>query len=115
VFIRNRTDKEISDAKAVALSDLRDPNARNANVKADAPATDDNRSAAGKENWLVMLGVCTHLGCVPLGQQGEYGGWFCPCHGSQYDTAGRIRSGPAPENLPVPKYEFTSDTVIRIG
>ena len=115
VFIRNRTDKEISDAKAVALSDLKDPNARNANVKADAPATDDNRAAAGKENWLVMVGVCTHLGCVPLGQQGEYGGWFCPCHGSQYDTAGRIRQGPAPENLPVPKYEFTSDTVIRIG
>ena len=115
VFIRNRTDKEISDAKAVALSDLKDPNARNANVKADARATDDNRAAPGKENWLVMVGVCTHLGCVPLGQQGLYGGWFCPCHGSQYDTAGRIRQGPAPENLAVPKYEFTSDTVIRIG
>ena len=115
VFIRNRTDKEIADAKAVALGDLKDPVARNENAKADAPATDENRSAAGKENWLVMLGVCTHLGCVPLGQQGLYGGWFCPCHGSQYDTAGRIRQGPAPQNLLVPKYEFTSDTVIRIG
>ncbi len=116
VFIRNRTEKEIEEAKAVPLADLKDPVARNANIAADAPATDDDRSAGeGKENWLVMIGSCTHLGCVPLGQQGEYGGWFCPCHGSHYDTAGRIRKGPAPENLAVPVFEFISDTTIRIG
>ena len=80
-----------------------------------APADDANRAATGKESWLIMVGICTHLGCVPLGQQGEYGGWFCPCHGSQYDTAGRIRKGPAPENLAIPKYEFLTDTTIRIG
>jgi ubiquinol-cytochrome c reductase iron-sulfur subunit len=79
------------------------------------PATDENRAAEGRENWLVMVGICTHLGCVPLGEQGPYGGWFCPCHGSAYDTAGRIRQGPAPENLPVPIYEFLSDTQLRIG
>lgn len=115
VFIRNRTEKEINDAKAVPLSDLKDPVARNDNLNAAAPAADENRAAVGKENWLVQLGVCTHLGCVPLGEQGPYGGWFCPCHGSVYDTAGRIRQGPAPENLLIPKYEFTSDTTIRIG
>lgn len=115
VFIRNRTEKEIADAKAVPLSDLKDQAARNDNLKPDATAADENRAAPGKENWLVQLGVCTHLGCVPLGQQGAYGGWFCPCHGSQYDTAGRIRQGPAPENLLIPKYEFTGETTIRIG
>jgi ubiquinol-cytochrome c reductase iron-sulfur subunit len=115
VFIRNRTEKEIEEAKQVPLAELKDPAARNDNLPASANAADTNRSAKGKENWLVMLGVCTHLGCVPLGQQGIYGGWFCPCHGSQYDTAGRIRQGPAPENLLVPKYEFISDTTIRIG
>ena len=115
VFIRNRTEKEIEEAKAVPLSELKDPVARNDNLSPSATAADENRAAAGKENWLVQLGVCTHLGCVPLGQQGAYGGWFCPCHGSQYDTAGRIRQGPAPENLLIPKYEFTSDTTIRIG
>jgi len=115
VFIRNRTPEEIAAAKAVPLSDLKDPVARNENVAADAPANDDNRAAKGKENWLIMVGICTHLGCVPLGQQGEYGGWFCPCHGSQYDTAGRIRKGPAPENLPIPTYTFLTDTQIRIG
>ena len=115
VFIRNRTDKEIADAKAVPLAELKDRVARNENVAADAPADDSNRAAPGKENWLIMVGICTHLGCVPLGQQGEYGGWFCPCHGSQYDTAGRIRKGPAPENLPVPKYDFIADKQIRIG
>ena len=115
VFIRNRTEKEIEEAKAVPLSELKDPVARNDNLSPSAPAADENRAATGKENWLVQLGVCTHLGCVPLGQQGAYGGWFCPCHGSQYDTAGRIRQGPAPENLLIPKYEFTSDTTIRIG
>ncbi len=116
VFIRNRTDKEIEEAKAVALADLKDPVARNANIASDAAATDTDRSAGeGKENWIVMIGSCTHLGCVPLGQAGDFGGWFCPCHGSHYDTAGRIRKGPAPENLAVPVFEFVSDTKIRIG
>jgi ubiquinol-cytochrome c reductase iron-sulfur subunit len=116
VFIRNRTPEEIEAAKAVKLEELKDPIARNANIAADAPATDTDRSAGeGKENWLVMVGVCTHLGCIPLGQQGEFGGWFCPCHGSVYDTAGRIRRGPAPENMAVPVFQFISDTKIRIG
>jgi ubiquinol-cytochrome c reductase iron-sulfur subunit len=116
VFIRNRTPEEIEAAKAVKLDELKDPVARNANIAADAPATDADRSAGdGKENWLVMVGVCTHLGCVPLGQQGDFGGWFCPCHGSHYDTAGRIRKGPAPENLAVPVFSFISDTKIKIG
>ena len=115
VFIRNRTPKEIDEAKTTPLSELKDQSARNDNLSSSATAADDNRAAPGKENWLVMVGVCTHLGCVPLGQQGAYGGWFCPCHGSVYDTAGRIRQGPAPENLLVPKYEFISDTTIRIG
>ena len=116
VFVRNRTPEEIEAAKKVTLDELKDPVARNANIPADAPATDIDRSAGeGKENWLVMVGVCTHLGCVPLGQQGDFGGWFCPCHGSHYDTAGRIRKGPAPQNLAVPTFSFISDTVIRIG
>ena len=116
VFIRNRTDKEVEEANAVQLSELKDPVARNANIAPDAKATGDSRSAGkGKENWIVMIGTCTHLGCIPLGQSGEYGGWFCPCHGSVYDTAGRIRKGPAPENLAVPHFSFISDTVIKIG
>jgi ubiquinol-cytochrome c reductase iron-sulfur subunit len=116
VFIRNRTPEEIKTAQEVPIADLKDPIARNANLDSDAQATDIDRSAGeGKENWLVMVGVCTHLGCVPLGQQGDFGGWFCPCHGSHYDTAGRIRKGPAPENLPVPEFQFISDTKIRIG
>ena len=115
VFVRHRTAKEIEEAKAVPVADLPDPIARNANVKDGDPATDENRVVDGKEKLLVMMGVCTHLGCVPLGQQGDYGGWFCPCHGSHYDTAGRIRKGPAPQNLPVPKYAYISDTKIRIG
>ena len=116
VFIRNRTEQEIEEAKAVKLDELKDPVARNANIAGDAPANDIDRSAGeGKENWLVMVGVCTHLGCIPLGQQGDFGGWFCPCHGSHYDTAGRIRKGPAPRNLDVPQYTFLSDTAIRIG
>jgi ubiquinol-cytochrome c reductase iron-sulfur subunit len=116
VFIRNRTPEEIEAAKAVPLVELKDPVARNANLPSDAPATDADRSAGeGKENWLIMVGVCTHLGCIPLGQQGEYGGWFCPCHGSAYDTAGRIRKGPAPENMSVPVFTFVSDTKVRIG
>ncbi len=116
VFIRNRTDKEVQEAAAVKLEQLKDPIARNQNLPADAPATGADRSAGkGKENWIVMIGSCTHLGCVPLGQAGEYGGWFCPCHGSVYDTAGRIRKGPAPENLLMPIFSFTKDTVIKIG
>ena len=116
VFIRNRTEQEIEAANAVALDELKDPIARNDNIDANAEATDLARSAGeGKENWIVMIGSCTHLGCVPLGQAGDFGGWFCPCHGSHYDTAGRIRKGPAPTNLPVPTFTFTSDTVIQIG
>lgn len=116
IFIRNRTEKEIAEANAAKLDDLKDPVARNANLPLDATATDVARSAGkGKENWIVMIGSCTHLGCVPLGTSGEYGGWFCPCHGSVYDTAGRIRKGPAPMNLAIPTFAFTSDKVIKIG
>lgn len=115
IVIRQRTDKEVQEAKAAKVDDLKDPLARNDNLASDAPATDENRSAPGKEKWFVMVQVCTHLGCIPLGESGPYGGWFCPCHGSIYDTAGRIRSGPAPENMPVPVYKFTSDTTVRIG
>ena len=120
IFIRHRTAKEVEEAKEVKLDDLVDPLARNANLPDDAPATDANRAAADKEPWLVMIGICTHLGCIPKGQaigdyKGEFGGWFCPCHGSQYDTSGRIRKGPAPENLYIPPYAFTSDTKIKIG
>ena len=124
VFIRHRTAAEIEAAKAVKIEDLPDPLARSANVKDGEPATDVNRVVGGKENIIVMMGVCTHLGCVPIGNEGDYavvegaaktGGWFCPCHGSHYDTAGRIRRGPAPENLPVPPYAYIADTKIRIG
>jgi ubiquinol-cytochrome c reductase iron-sulfur subunit len=120
IFIRHRTDKEVKEAKAVALDDLIDPVARNANLPEDAAAIDENRAAEGKEPWLVMIGICTHLGCIPKGQavgdyRGDYGGWFCPCHGSQYDTAGRVRVGPAPQNLAIPPYAFTADTKIKIG
>jgi ubiquinol-cytochrome c reductase iron-sulfur subunit len=116
VFIRNRTPEEVTAAAAVPLDQLKDPVARNANLPAEAQATGADRSGGqGKENWIVMIGSCTHLGCVPLGQSGEYNGWFCPCHGSVYDTAGRIRKGPAPQNLAIPAFKFTSDTVIQIG
>jgi ubiquinol-cytochrome c reductase iron-sulfur subunit len=116
VFIRNRTPEEIKAAADVPMAELKDPVARNANLAPDAQATGIDRSGgAGKENWIVMIGSCTHLGCVPLGQSGEYNGWFCPCHGSVYDTAGRIRKGPAPENLAIPTFSFKSDTVIQIG
>lgn len=124
VFVRHRTAAEIEAAKNVSLDELIDPLARNANVGDGEPATDGNRVVGGREDFIVMMGVCTHLGCVPIGNEGEYavvegsaktGGWFCPCHGSHYDTAGRIRRGPAPENLPVPKYEYVSDSKIRIG
>jgi ubiquinol-cytochrome c reductase iron-sulfur subunit len=114
VFVRRRTQKEIEEAKAVPLDELKDPLARNPNLPGEAPATDENRAAEAGEEWLVMIGICTHLGCIPLGQQGEYGGWFCPCHGSHYDTAGRIRRGPAPENLLIPPYAF-DESVITIG
>lgn len=106
VFIRHRTPKEIEEARSVALSDLRDPQ--------------DDKDRIQKPEWLVTVGICTHLGCIPSGQKtgdskGDYDGWFCPCHGSHYDSSGRIRKGPAPKNLEVPPYEFLSDTVIRIG
>jgi ubiquinol-cytochrome c reductase iron-sulfur subunit len=120
IFIRHRTEEEIAKAKDTPLGDLIDPLARNANLPADAPASDDNRAAKDREPWLVMIGVCTHLGCIPKGQavgdyKGAYGGWFCPCHGSQYDTAGRVRVGPAPANLSIPPYSFLSDKKIKIG
>lgn len=116
IFIRNRTPEEIEAARAVPLAELKDPVARNANLDPSAEATDQARSAGeGKENWLVMIGSCTHLGCVPLGQSGDFDGWFCPCHGSHYDTSGRIRKGPAPANLEVPEYVFLTDTSVRIG
>ena len=108
VFVRNLTPKEIAEANAVDVSSLRDPE------------TLAQRTKPGKQNWLITLGVCTHLGCVPLGigegeNRGPYGGYFCPCHGSMYDTAARIRQGPAPKNLFVPDYKFTSPTTVEIG
>jgi ubiquinol-cytochrome c reductase iron-sulfur subunit len=108
VFIRRRSAKEIEVARATPLSDLRDPQ------------TDQERVKKGKDEWLVMVGICTHLGCIPLGQKatefkGDFNGWFCPCHGSHYDTSGRIRKGPAPENLAIPGYVFLTDSTIRIG
>ena len=101
VFIRRRTPEEISEAKAVSLDDLPDPQ--------------DDAARAKNPEWLVMVGICTHLGCIPLGQKGEYNGWFCPCHGSHYDTSGRIRKGPAPTNLEIPDYVFLNDNTIKIG
>ena len=101
VFIKRRTEEEIQKARKVDLKELPDPE------------KDEDR--AKNPEWLVMLGMCTHLGCVPLGNKGEYDGWFCPCHGSHYDTSGRIRKGPAPTNLEIPKYEFISDSTIKIG
>ncbi|MGR3436212.1 MAG: ubiquinol-cytochrome c reductase iron-sulfur subunit [Shimia sp.] len=116
VFIRDRTPEEVSAALAEDLSDLPDVVARNANLGEDAPATDENRAVPDRETLLVMIGVCTHLGCVPLGDgAGDFGGWFCPCHGSHYDTAGRIRRGPAPENLHIPPYALSEDGVLTIG
>jgi ubiquinol-cytochrome c reductase iron-sulfur subunit len=106
VFVRHRTLEEIEAARSVDVGSLRDPQPDEARVQ--------------KPEWLVVVGVCTHLGCVPIGNKptearGDFGGWFCPCHGSHYDTAGRIRQGPAPQNLLVPEYVFTSDTAVRIG
>ena len=120
VFIRRRTEEEIAAANDVDISSLPDPLARNANIEDGADATDANRTLPvpgddGNEEWLVQMGVCTHLGCVPLGDAGDFGGWFCPCHGSHYDTSGRIRRGPAPENLPVPVARFDDETTIVLG
>jgi ubiquinol-cytochrome c reductase iron-sulfur subunit len=110
VFIRRRTPEEIEAARAVDVSDLIDQNAENRNLPADAPATDENRALDPTGEWLVMIGVCTHLGCVPIGDgAGDFGGWFCPCHGSHYDSAGRIRRGPAPRNLDIPVARFEDD------
>lgn len=108
VFVSHRTAKEIEDARKVNVAELRDPQ------------TDDARVKKGKEQILVVVGTCTHLGCIPMGMKttephGDFGGWFCPCHGSHYDTSGRIRRGPAPLNLAVPPYSFLSDTTVRIG
>ena len=112
VFIRRRTAAEIAEANDVDVSSLPDPLARNANIQPGAEATDANRALDESGEWLVQMGVCTHLGCVPLGDAGDFGGWFCPCHGSHYDTAGRIRKGPAPENLPVPPAVFDGDELV---
>jgi len=115
VFIRRRTEREINLAREIEIAELPDNLGRNANVSG-ADADDKNRTLDEKGEWLVMMGVCTHLGCVPLGNgAGEFGGWFCPCHGSHYYTAGRIRKGPAPENLPVPLASFINDTTIKLG
>ncbi|MBV8799826.1 MAG: ubiquinol-cytochrome c reductase iron-sulfur subunit [Alphaproteobacteria bacterium] len=113
VFVRRRTPKEIAEARAVPLASLPDQLARNANLPDSAQATDQDRTI--KPEWLILVGICTHLGCIPLDHQGDFGGYLCPCHGSQYDTAGRIRRGPAPENLYVPPYSFLSPTRIKIG
>jgi ubiquinol-cytochrome c reductase iron-sulfur subunit len=120
VFIRYRTKTEIDEARAVKPADLKDDLARNADLPERTSAADQNRVKKDEDQWLVLIGICTHLGCIPKGQslgdaRGEYGGYFCPCHGSQYDTSGRIRKGPAPENLAVPPYAFLSPTKIKIG
>lgn len=108
IFVRHRTPQEITEAQTANLSDMRDPQ------------TDQSRVKAGHDQWIILIGICTHLGCIPLGNKptdmrGEWGGWFCPCHGSQYDTSGRIRKGPAPLDLAVPPYAFETDTRIKIG
>jgi ubiquinol-cytochrome c reductase iron-sulfur subunit len=103
IFISHRSKKEIDEARKDDNANLPDPQA------------DAKRVKPGHDQWLVLIGICTHLGCIPIAHQGDYGGWFCPCHGSQYDTSGRIRRGPAPANLPLPPYQFVSDTKIRIG
>lgn len=124
VFIRHRTQDEIAAAQKVALAELSDKDSRNDAFPPDKPADalDVNRVKKGHEKWLILIGVCTHLGCIPKGSttaemslRGDFGGWFCPCHGSHYDTAGRIRKGPAPRNLEVPPYVFLTDTKIKIG
>jgi len=115
VFIRRRTPEDIERARSTPLEDLPDQLSRNI-AKPEADASDENRTLDEAGEWLVMMGVCTHLGCVPLGgNSGDFEGWFCPCHGSHYDISGRIRKGPAPENLPVPKNAFFDDTTIKLG
>ncbi|MEM6711240.1 MAG: ubiquinol-cytochrome c reductase iron-sulfur subunit [Pseudomonadota bacterium] len=114
VFVRYRTEDEIASAEEVNLDDLPDPLARLA-AEPGLPATNEARSVPENPALILMVGVCTHLGCIPLSEAGDFGGWFCPCHGSHYDTAGRIRRGPASENLLIPQYAFISDTTIRIG
>ena len=103
IYITHRTKKEIEEARSVNVATLPDPQ------------PDDARVKKGHDQWLVLIGICTHLGCIPIAHQGDYDGFFCPCHGSQYDTSGRIRRGPAPANLPLPPYEFVSDSKIKIG
>ncbi|MCP4616210.1 MAG: ubiquinol-cytochrome c reductase iron-sulfur subunit [Bradyrhizobium sp.] len=103
IYIMNRTKKQVEEAQKVPLADLKDPQ------------TDQQRTKAGHEQWLVVIGICTHLGCIPIAHEGAYDGFFCPCHGSVYDSSGRIRQGPAPANLPVPPYAFLTDTKIQIG
>lgn len=103
IFVSHRTAKEVEEARAVDWHRLPDPE------------PDQKRVKEGRDQWLVVIGICTHLGCIPLAHQGEYNGWFCPCHGSVYDTSGRIRQGPAPSNLVLPPYQFVSDSKIRIG
>jgi len=103
IYIMNRTKKQVEEAQKTPLSDLKDPQ------------TDQQRTKSGHEQWLVVIGICTHLGCIPIAHEGSYDGFFCPCHGSVYDTSGRIRQGPAPSNLPVPPYAFLTDTKIQIG
>jgi ubiquinol-cytochrome c reductase iron-sulfur subunit len=103
IFIFHRTKKEIDEAQKVEVASLPDPE------------PDSKRVKVGHDQWLVVIGICTHLGCIPLAHQGEYDGWFCPCHGSQYDTSGRIRKGPAPKNMAVPEFLFSSDSLVKIG
>jgi ubiquinol-cytochrome c reductase iron-sulfur subunit len=114
IFVRHRTPVEIKSAQDTPLSQLIDPGTK------ESPATDAARTKPGHDQWIILIGICTHLGCIPLGNKptdprGDWGGWFCPCHGSQYDTAGRVRHGPAPANLPLPPYAFESDTKIKVG
>lgn len=114
VFIRHRTAAEIEAARADDAEDFRDMSAENAN-KPDASARDENRALDEDGKWLIAVGLCTHLGCVPTVSAGDFGGWFCPCHGSHYDTSGRIRKGPAPRNLDIPPIALVSDTIVEIG
>ena len=115
VFIRRRTAEDIETARSVPLEDLVDAESQNPN-RPNSDASDENRAMDEAGEWLVMVGVCTHLGCVPLGgSSGDFGGWFCPCHGSHYDTSGRIRKGPAPENLYIPVVNFVDETTIQLG
>ena len=114
MFIRRRTKDEIEAARSVDLALLPDQASGNKNITG-SDASDANRTIDPAGEWLVMIGVCTHLGCVPLGDAGDFGGWFCPCHGSHYDTAGRIRKGPAPRNLDIPIAKFVGDDIIKLG